>query len=123
MRFLLDAHVSGPRIGRGLREAGHDVRALDQEPDLEGLDDQDVLALASSEQRILVSHNVRDFADIVRRWEEGQRPHCGVILVCGIDHREFGLVLRGIERWIEVYPEPSDWSGLAVVLGRGLAGG
>lgn len=123
MRFLLDAHVSGPRVGRGLREAGHDVRALDQEPDLEGLDDQDVLALASSERRILVSHNVRDFADIVRRWQEAQRSHYGVILVCGIDHREFGSVLRGIERWVEIYPQPSDWVDLATVLSREFASG
>lgn len=123
MRFLLDAHVSGPRIGRGLRESGHDVRALDQEPDLEGLDDDDVLALAASERRILVSHNVRDFADIVRRWQEAQRSHGGVILVCGIDHREFGLVLRGIERWVEIYPQPSDWVDLATVLSREFASG
>ena len=55
MRLLLDAHVSGPNVGRRLEGNGHDVRALDQEPALKGLDDDDVLALATSEQRILVT--------------------------------------------------------------------
>jgi hypothetical protein len=51
VRLLLDAHVSGPNVGRRLEQNGHDERALDQEPALEGLDDDDVLALAASERR------------------------------------------------------------------------
>lgn len=123
MRLLLDAHVSGPRIGRRLEEAGHDVRALDQEPALEGLDDEDVLALASEEQRILVTHNIRDFPAILREWAQAQRSHAGAILVYGIDHGEFELVVRGIERWLELYAEPADWTDLAVVLDRDFASG
>ncbi len=123
MRFLLDAHVSGPRVGRRLTEQGHDVRALDQEPDLEGLDDEDVLALAAKEQRILVTHNIRDFPDILRDWAAAQRSHAGAILVHGIDHREFELILSGIQRWLGVYPEPSRWIELAVVLDRNFASG
>ena len=66
MRLLLDAHVSGPSVGRKLEAAGHDVQALDREPDLEGLDDDDVLALATEERRILVTHNVSDFPRILQ---------------------------------------------------------
>ncbi len=29
VRLLLDAHLSGPRVGRRLEAEGHDVRALD----------------------------------------------------------------------------------------------
>lgn len=118
MRFLLDAHVSGPRIGRRLRDAGHDVRALDQEQALEGLDDEEVLALAAQEQRILVTHNIRDFPDILREWATAQRAHTGAILVYGIDHREFNLVARGIEHCLESYTEPADWVDLAVIVNR-----
>ncbi|HYM44933.1 MAG TPA: DUF5615 family PIN-like protein [Solirubrobacteraceae bacterium] len=121
MRLLLDAHVSGPRVGHRLQEDGHDVRALDQEPALEGLDDDDVLALASEDRRILVTHNVRDFPSILREWAEAQRSHAGVILVYGIDHREFELIVRGIERWLELYPEPTKWMDLAAVLDRDFA--
>jgi hypothetical protein len=48
---LLDAHVSRPVVGRRSEANGHDVRALDQEPAFEGLDDDEVLALATSERR------------------------------------------------------------------------
>ena len=121
MRLLLDAHVSGPRVGRQLQARGHDVRALDQEPALEGLDDEDVLALASEERRILVTHNIRDFPGILREWAAAQRPHAGTILVYGIDHREFALLVRGIERWLALYPESAKWVDLAAILDRDFA--
>lgn len=123
MRLLLDAHVSGPRVGRRLAAAGHDVRALDQEPALEGLDDDEVLALARDEQRILVTHNIRDFPAILREWASAQRSHAGVILVYGIDHREFELIIRGIERWLQLYPDPARWIDLAAVLDRDFPSG
>jgi len=121
VRFLLDAHVSGPRVGRRLEDAGHDVRALDQEPALEGLADDEVLALAAEEGRILVTHNIRDFPNILREWAEAQRSHAGAILVYGIDHSEFELIIRGIERWVELYSEPADWIDFAAVLDRDFA--
>lgn len=123
MRLLLDAHVSGPRVGTRLQAAGHDVRALDQEPALEGLDDEDVMALAWEERRIVVTHNIRDFPDILREWAAAQRPHAGAILVYGIDHSEFELIARGIGRWFELYPEPAKWVDLAAVLDRDFASG
>ena len=97
------------------------MRALDQEPELEGLADEDVLALASDEQRILVTHNIRDFPEIVREWMTAQRSHAGVILVYGIDHREFQLIAGGIQHWLELYPESADWIDLAAVLDRRFA--
>jgi hypothetical protein len=121
VRLLLDAHVSGPRVGVLLREKGHDVRALDQEPELEGLADDDVLALASEEERILVTHNIRDFPEIVRGWMEAQRSHAGAILVYGIDHSEFQAIAGGIQRWLDLYPNPDDWIDLAAVLDRTFA--
>lgn len=56
MRLLLDAHVSGRRVGGALRALGHDVPALDEERQLEGLPDDEVLTLAATERRILVTH-------------------------------------------------------------------
>jgi hypothetical protein len=48
--------------GRRLEAHGHEVRALDQEPALEGIDDEEVLTTtAAAEHRILVTHNVCDF--------------------------------------------------------------
>jgi predicted nuclease of predicted toxin-antitoxin system len=121
MRLVLDAHVSGRRVGRRLEAHGHDVRALDQEPALEGLDDEQVLAAATAEQRILVTHNIRDFPAIVREWAAAQRSHTGVILVYGIDHREFEVIVRGIQRCLELYSDPASWHDLALVVDRQFA--
>jgi predicted nuclease of predicted toxin-antitoxin system len=121
MRLLLDAHVSGPNVGRRLEQKGHDVRALDQEPALEGLDDDEVLALAATEQRVLVTHNVADFPRILREWAAAQRPLAGVILVYGIDHSEFAVIAGGVERWLRHRPDHADWSDFPAILDRGFA--
>ena len=121
MRLLLDAHVSGRNIGDRLTELGHDVRPLDREPNLEGLADDEVLELASADERVLVTFDVADFPAILREWGIAGRTHAGVILVHGIDHREFGLVVRGIERWRADYPEQQQWRDRAVVFSRAFA--
>jgi hypothetical protein len=118
VRLLLDAHVSGPVVGRRLEAGGHDVRALDQEPELEGLEDEEVLALATDEGRILVTHNVSDFPRILREWAGAGRSHAGVILVYGIGHAEFDLVLRGIERWLATRPATEGWIDFPAVVDR-----
>lgn len=121
MRLLLDAHVSGPSVGGPLTDKGHDVQALDREPELEGLDDEDVLGLATEAGRILVTHNVADFPEILREWASGGRSHTGVILIYGIEHSEFGLILRGIERWLKLRPRQEDWLDFPAVVHRAFA--
>jgi hypothetical protein len=123
MRLLLDAHVSGRAVGSRLEAMGHDVRALDREPGLEALDDDDVLALATSDERILVSHNVADFPRILREWAAASRSHAGVVLVYRIDHREFDLIARGVERWLERRPAQSDWVDFPAIVDRRWAAG
>ena len=121
MRILLDAHISGPKIGRRLTAKGHDVRALDQEPVLEGLPDDDVLQLATYERRILVTHNIRDFPNIAREWAAAQREHAGLILIYGIGLGEFGVITRGVQRWLLLYPEQKSWTDFATVVDRTFA--
>lgn len=121
MRLLLDAHVSGRSVGGPLRDHGHDVRALDQEPELEGLDDEDVLVLAREDGRILVTHNVSDFPQLLREWGAGGRSHAGVILVYGIEHSEFGLIVHGVERWLEPRSRQEDWVDFPAVVDRKFA--
>jgi len=118
MRLLLDAHVSGRRVGGALRRHGHDVRALDEERQLEGLPDAEVLALAAAERRILVTHNVAHFPAILREWAEGARSHAGVIVIHGIDHHEFGLVVRGVQRLLELRASQAAWRDHAAILSR-----
>jgi hypothetical protein len=60
---------------------------------------------------------------ILREWAAAERSHAGVILAYGIDHREFDVIVRGIERCLERYPDQDGWQDLAVVVDRGFAGG
>ena len=103
MRLLLDAHISGPRIAEALRALGHEVRAADEERELDGWADEELLALAGAEERVMVSFDVKDFPDIARRWAEAGRSHAGLAIVVGIDHGEFGTILRTLEK---LFDEP-----------------
>lgn len=119
MRLLLDAHISARRIASALRERGHDVRAADEERDLDGWADEELLALAASEHRILVTFDVKDFPDIVRLWAEAQRLHSGCLIVVGIDHSEYGTVIRALERALAARPRAEDWSDYTAFVARG----
>ncbi len=73
MRFLFDQSTDR-RLAPYLRNLGHDVTivAVDYPP---SLPDEQVLAIAHQEQRILVTED-RDFGELVFL---PQRPHLGVI--------------------------------------------
>ena len=90
MRLFLDAHVSGRRIATALREQ-HDVRAADEESELDRSEDERLLALATEQGRVMVTFNVKDFARITTEWAAAGRSHAGCLLIVGIDHAEFGL--------------------------------
>lgn len=111
---MLDANLSATRIGDPLRDRGHDVRGASAELELEGLDDEPLLALAAQEGRILITRNSRDFAPICRVWAESGREHAGVILIWSLSHRQYGEIIRGIERWLNEVPSTRDWRGLVV---------
>jgi predicted nuclease of predicted toxin-antitoxin system len=98
MRILLDAHISSRTVGRALSEGSHNVRALDSEPELEGLSDPEVLQLAATEGRVLVTANIRDFEPLLREWAGESRPHAGVILVLSsVRNEAFGVLISGVE--------------------------
>jgi hypothetical protein len=118
VRLFLDAHLSSRVIGRNLREQGHDTLALDEHRDLDGLDDLDVLALAAQERRILVTHNVKDFPDILRDWAEEGRTHTGCVILVGIRLDQFGLLVRCIEAAFERVPNQQDWLNRVMQVGR-----
>ena len=112
MRLLLDANLSSRRIGDPLRRRGHDVRGAAAELDLEGLDDESLLALATSDARILITRNSRDFASICRLWAEAGREHAGVILIWTLSQRQYGEIIDGIEHWLAEIPGGAAWRGV-----------
>lgn len=113
MRLLLDAHVSGRVIARALRERGHDVRATNEENQLEGWEDDALLELAAAEKRIMITFNVKDFPRIVRDWAAAGKHHAGCLILVGIDHGEFSLILRVIDAALEGRADQAEWRDYA----------
>ncbi|MBI4729660.1 MAG: DUF5615 family PIN-like protein [Acidobacteria bacterium] len=116
MRLLLDANLSARRIGGPLRGEGHDVLALSEHPELEGLSDPEVLALAAEQARILVTRNSRDFAPLLREWAEARRHHAGCVLIWTLGHHQFASILNGVRRLLAERPRQREWQDIAVAL-------
>src|SRR6266699_58426 len=74
MKFLLDENIDA-RLLPFLQELGHDVTSVAKDY-FYGLFDEDVLAMAHQEHRILIT-NDRDFGELIFRQ---QLPHSGIIL-------------------------------------------
>ena len=80
-RFLLDEHVWGGLVEVGRRLDIDVVLVQTQLP--EGTDDEEVLALAASQKRILFTGNAQDFAPKAAEWFLAGHEHWGIIIVPG----------------------------------------
>jgi hypothetical protein len=118
VRLFLDAHIAGPRIAEALRRTGHDVRAVDEERALDGWSDCDLLALASREDRIMITFDVRDFPRIVQEWAAAGRSHAGCAILVGIDHSEFGTIVRVVAAAFADRPRQEDWHDYTAFVAR-----
>lgn len=118
MRLFLDAHVSARRIATALREKGHDVRAADEERELDGWEDEALLELAAGEKRIMVTFNARDFARIAQQWAGEGRHHAGCAIFVGVDHSEFGVILRRLGDELAQRPDSRAWGDYTAFIGR-----
>ncbi|MGI9092803.1 MAG: DUF5615 family PIN-like protein [Mycobacteriales bacterium] len=85
-RLLLDEMLSGT-IADQLRRRGYDVVAVVDDVSLVSTSDQDLLAHATDQQRVLVTANIADFTAIASDWRTGGRVHHGIIYVA---YRTFG---------------------------------
>jgi hypothetical protein len=92
-RFLLDEHVWHGLI-QVAKEAGTD--ALPAQAVLpEGTNDEEVLAFAASQGRILLTSNANHFAHLAKQWFFAGREHYGIIILPGqTDKRLFSRALK-----------------------------
>ena len=119
MRLLLDAHLSDRRLGEPLRERGHDVRTINQDPTLERLSDDLVLELAAAEGRILVSFDKGHVPRILREWATAGRSHAGATILVGLAHHQYAEIVRRIETAFGLYPTPGEWANVTVFVSPG----
>ncbi|MCZ7589605.1 MAG: DUF5615 family PIN-like protein [Gaiella sp.] len=123
MRLLLDAHVSLRIVGAALEAHGHDVRGIGREPGLDGLQDEEVLALAVADDRILVTGDVRDFVPLLRRWGREGRPHAGCILVSRTAERQQPALASAVVSLLAARPEVGAWSNVVIFVPHWTHGG
>jgi hypothetical protein len=102
---MLDAHVSGSKVGSALEELGHDVKVAES---LERISDESLFELAAQERRVLVTHNVKDFARILQR-RPPERSHAGLVLIPrSIKLNDFGAMISGIHETLSGLSQ-EDW--------------
>lgn len=118
MRLLLDAQLSGRVLGQHFRQQGHEVFALDEHRELEGIADPDVMELATRRGCVLITHNVKHFPNILRDWADSHREHAGCVLLVGVNLDQFGLLIKCIEEAILRVPDQEGWRNLTMFMGR-----
>jgi Domain of unknown function (DUF5615) len=111
VKLLLDEMLS-PAIARELTARGHDVQCIAGHPDREALSDPEVLALARTERRAVVTNNVRDFRPLhVEAVMPGGAGHYGMIFMSGNYRRtkdDIGRIAAALEAKINQYPDHDD---------------
>ena len=114
MKLLLDEHFS-PEIARQLRARGHDVVAAREDQTFRGRADADLLALAASVGRAIVTENVGDFAELHRRSVLRNQPHAGIIFTSPKrfprTRRAIGRTVRALEALLAGRLEPHSLQG------------
>ena len=85
MRFIVDECI-GPSVAKWLRQQGYDVFSVYEQA--RGIDDDEIVERAYSENRILIT-NDKDFGEKIFR---DNKPHRGVILLRLEDERVPGKI-------------------------------
>ena len=80
MKLLLDEMFS-PLLARELRSRGHDVVAIKERTEWSGLSDPAVLSLARTEQRAVVTNNLRDFRPLHAESIASAAGHFGMVFI------------------------------------------
>jgi len=79
IRLYLDDDCLAKGLVKALRSDGVDVVTA-QEAGIAGYDDEEHLAYATEQGRVLYSFNRGDFLRLNKQWLEANRSHAGIIL-------------------------------------------
>ena len=109
MKLLIDS-MYPPQIAEQLQRRGHDVIGARAFPHLEDLSDRDLLRIAASEGRVLVTENIRDFPIIDAEYRQLDQQHFGVILATDRKYPRrhgagSGRLVTALDAWLREHPE------------------
>jgi len=88
------------RLARALRRRGYDVSTT-PETGLMSCSDEEQLAYAASQSRVLVTHNITHSPGVYDDWWERGREHAGIIVIAG--QPSVGEMLRQMEALLNRY--------------------
>lgn len=112
LTLYLDENVD-VSVAAGLRSRGIDAVTVRDRGKL-GASDEEHLTLASAEGRLLVTHDIADFARLHRQWVEEGRQHAGIAVSNIVAP---GALLKRLLQLYESVPQ-SQGEGCLVFLGR-----
>ena len=121
LRFFLDEDITD-NVAIGLRARGVDALSVHEiGRGGQGIDDDEQLAYAAEQGRVLVTYNRRDFQPIDAKWREEGRQHAGILwcLERTIRRRAVGDLIRAL---VAASREYDSLEGLCLILQRAPAG-
>lgn len=111
VKLLLDEMLS-PAIARALRDRGHDVEAIKGDPRREALSDAEVMDLARSRGRALVTNNLVDSRPLHHEAvTPGGSGHFGMVFMPGGYRRtraDVGRIVEALEVALAEFPGDRD---------------
>lgn len=112
MKLLLDEQHS-PKVAAQLVKAGFGVVAASRHEHTRNITDEELLAVATADHRVIVTENIADFAPLAAHWAAEGRRHFGIILTHpGKFNRSQasypGSLLRTLKAFLSAPPPPGD---------------
>jgi predicted nuclease of predicted toxin-antitoxin system len=115
-RLLLDEMFS-PVIAAALRDLGHEVTAIAQQPALRAMTDEDVFAFAAARRQWLLTENVKDFQPILQQALQAGTPTAGLLFTSSRafprSRKNPGPLIQAVHAWLTggTPPPPvtEDW--------------
>ena len=103
LAFYFDDNCASSSVIRGLRSAGISaVRSVDT--GTYGVSDPDHLEYAASNNLVVVTSDVGDFARLSAEWLRSGRTHCGIVVI----KQQHFPVREQIRRLTRVYAEAGE---------------
>ncbi|MDQ2874298.1 MAG: DUF5615 family PIN-like protein [Actinomycetota bacterium] len=115
-RLLLDEMFS-PVIAAALRDLGHDVAAIAEQPALRAMNDEDVFAFAAARGQWLLTENVKDFQPILQQALQAGTPTACLLFTSSRafprSRKNPGPLIQAVHAWLSsrmpLPPITEDW--------------
>jgi predicted nuclease of predicted toxin-antitoxin system len=115
-RLLLD-EMHAPVVAQRLRQQGHDVVAVAEEPGLRAMTDEEVFAWAAEQRCLIVTENVKDFRRLLTRSVQTGGPATSVLFTSSRlfprVRRNPGPLIAALDAWLTCEDAPrraaEDW--------------